>query len=226
MLNVSQLFKNPTIKLYATPLSHFSRKVRVLLDLYQIPYEMIDIGNVANNDSKQFAENPMMKVPILFFGDVSIIESDHIAMYLVNQFDSDDRYGVITSNVFDLNARAMMNGIMSEEVKLILGQRTGINIHDYVFFQKSLKAITNGLEWLESKSEKFNSAKLSYREIHFICMWDHLKHYRLVALDQYPKLNMLANHISTNEIIHAFSPQMLNHKSQSQQIFTSVRSSL
>ena len=74
------------MKLYATPLSHFSRKVRVLMDLYSLPYDLIDIGNVASSDVRDFGNNPMMKVPTLVDDDCWIIESDHIAQYLVEKY--------------------------------------------------------------------------------------------------------------------------------------------
>lgn len=46
------------MKLYGTPLSHFARKVRILLDLYQVPYDFVDVGNVAEGDQTTFAGNP------------------------------------------------------------------------------------------------------------------------------------------------------------------------
>ena len=39
------------LKLYTTPLSHFARKARLLLDLYQIPYEAVDAGSVVASGS-------------------------------------------------------------------------------------------------------------------------------------------------------------------------------
>ncbi|ATH09113.1 hypothetical protein BIY24_14520 [Halobacteriovorax marinus] len=49
------------MKLYATPRSHFSRKVRILLELYSIPYEFIDVGNVADSDEVLSKEARIIK---------------------------------------------------------------------------------------------------------------------------------------------------------------------
>src|SRR5688572_12182471 len=113
------------MKLYATPLSHFTRKARLLMDLYSVPYAFIDIGGVTGVDASVYAGNPVMKVPTLVDGDTWLIESDHIAGYVVQKADPADRYQVFTRDTFDLNARAVMNGAMTEEVKVILGRRTG-----------------------------------------------------------------------------------------------------
>lgn len=126
------------MKLYFTPRSHFARKVRILLELYAIDYEQVDIGNVADSDKKNFNDNPLMKVPVLLDGEQSIIDSDNIAQYIVKKYDKSDRYEVFTESIFDLNARAILNGIMSEEVKVILAERTYVPIEQYPFFDKAL----------------------------------------------------------------------------------------
>lgn len=61
--------KEQAIKLYGTELSHFARKVRLLIDHYSIPCDFVDIGNVAEDEQKKFAQNPLMKVPVLVDND-------------------------------------------------------------------------------------------------------------------------------------------------------------
>jgi len=70
------------MKLYFTPRSHFSRKVRILLHAWKLEVELIDVGNVGATSSHAFGPNPLMKVPTLLDGGPSIFDSDHIAQYL------------------------------------------------------------------------------------------------------------------------------------------------
>lgn len=176
--------------LYATPLSHFSRKVRILLDLYAVDYEFIDIGNVAEGDLKTFAGNPLLKVPVLVDGETWIIESDHIARYVAQKFDPADRFRVTASGLDDLNLRAVLNGIMTEEVKVILARRTGVPVEQYRFFADALEAIANGLMWLETNAGRFTPGEPGYREFHLVCLFQHLEWYELLPLN-YPKLRSI-----------------------------------
>jgi len=200
------------IQLYTTPLSHFARKARILLDLYKVPYEIVDAGNVAASDSKTFADNPMMKVPVLIDGATWLMESDHIAGYLARQYDSGDRYAVNSTDVFDLNARAMINGVMDEEVKIILARRMGTPTEGQAFFDKALKAIDSGLAWLEENHARFNSAQPKYKEFHLLCLWEHLEYYAIFALN-YPNLRRLNEMIAKYPGLRESSPFVLKPKS-------------
>ncbi|WP_395373869.1 glutathione S-transferase family protein [Marinicella sp. W31] len=183
------------MKLYATPLSHFARKVRVLMDLYAIPYEMIHVGNVAEINMDKLGDNPLMQVPVLLDGQTWLIDSDHIAEYIVKKFDPDDRYNVLISEPFDLNARAIMNGIMDNEVKIVLAQRTELPTEKYAYFDKARQSINNALLWLEQNSHQFSPATPGYREIHLVCLWQHLEYYNMVPLN-YPHLGKLVQQIA------------------------------
>ena len=196
----------PGVQLYMTPLSHFSRKVRVLLDLYALPYEAIDVGNVAGAEPGAFKDNPLMKVPVLVDGEAWILDSDHIARYLVRKADPSDRYGVCTEALFDLNARAVMNGVMSEEVKLILARRTGVPVEAYAFFAKAVRSIEHGLRWPEAHAARFEADGLTYREIHLVCLWEHLAHYKIVPL-HYERLAEVVARVSRSAIVARSSPR-------------------
>ncbi len=193
------------MKLYATPLSHFSRKVRILLDYYQCPYEIIDVGNVADSDLKGFGGNPLLKVPVLMDNENWILDSDHIAEYLVLKLDPSDRFQIQTKKIFDLNARAIMNGVMSEEVKILLAKRSLLPVENYPFFDKALKSIHNGLNWLEENYEEFEVTSPKYRDFHLVCMWDHLKYYKLIDL-KYSRLEQIVSGLASHSFIKKSAP--------------------
>lgn len=200
------------MKLYATPLSHFSRKVRILLDLYSLPYEFIDVGNVAEGPREKFAGNPLSSVPVLVDGDDWVIDSDQIAEYLVTRFDSSDRYRVVSRSLFDRNVRSVLNGIMSDEVTVILARRTGVPTEQYSYFSDALEAIGDGLSWLEARAADFSPDRPGYREFHLVCAWEHISHYDLVPL-AFPKLKSIVTRVLEAEKVRQTSPFILKPRS-------------
>lgn len=197
------------MKLYATPLSHFSRKVRLVLDRYAVPYESFDVGNVAEDAPAKFADNPLAKVPVLVDAGTWLIESDHIAAYLSRKYDAGDALGVRTEDVFDLNARALLNGMMAEEVKLILAKRTGVPVERYSFFDKSFASLKQGFEWLERHAGRFEPEAPKYRDLHLVCLWDHIAYYDLVPLGGYPGLRNAVAKISADPLVLKSAPLTL-----------------
>lgn len=174
------------MRLYYTPRSHFSRKVRMLLGGLQLSAELVNVGNVAESNAEMFGENPLMKVPTLVDGENTIFDSDHIAEYIVRTYDREDRYQVLTTRIADLNARAVMNGIMSAEVELILAERTGLDTKAHRRFDKMREAILAGLEWLEKHVNQFPKQP-TYLGFHLIALWDHLVLYQVCPMEQ-PRL--------------------------------------
>jgi len=200
------------MRLYATPLSHYSRKVRLLLDHYGVEYELSSPGDVAGSDAARFGDNPVMKVPVLEDGDTWLVDSDHIAQYVVRKVDGADRYRVLVSDPDTLNLRAVMNAIMQEEVKLILAARTGIDTTALPFFRKARLAIENGLGWLEARAERFDPAAPGYSEFHLVSLIDHLDHYELLPRE-YPRLREIVGRVSASETVAQSAPRRsLEHR--------------
>lgn len=188
------------MKLYGTARSHFTRKVRLLLDHLGHDYAMIDIGNVADADPEIFSNNPLMSVPVLRDGGVQLIESDHIAAYLVRTYDSADQYKVLTTQIEHLNARAVFNGAMAAEVRLVLAERTGLETRTAVYFEKARRVISNALDWCEEQPDLFSPDAPTYLDFHFISLWDHAHFYELVE-GGWPRLQDLARRLSASDLI-------------------------
>jgi len=180
------------MKLYYTPKSHFARKLRILIDAWNIDVELIDVGDVARSES--FGDNPLMKVPALVDGNQLVIDSDNIAQYLTLKFDKKDQFEVLTTDDHVLNSRAVMNGIMSAEVEILLAKRTGIDISKYKRFDKMLDTINTGLKWLEQNVAIFPKHP-TYLGFHLVSMWDHLDQYAPIELN-YPQLQSLVLQLS------------------------------
>jgi glutathione S-transferase len=178
-----------TLRLVGTPLSHFTRKLRILLAEFGVPFEFERSPGVLSPPGAAYGDNPLLRVPTLVHGSVTLIESDHIARYLVSQFDPTDRFGVRSEHVDDLNHLAVVNGIMNNEVVLILAKRAGLaQLEDVAYFRKLASAIESGLTWLDDRMEPARDA-FDYRDIATVCLWQHLVHYRLFADPlRYPRL--------------------------------------
>ena len=193
------------MKLFGTPISHFTRKVRLLLDHLQYPYAMIDVGNVAEQEQATFGGNPLMNVPVWEDAAGTVYGSDHIAAYLVRQIALEDSYNVLASDTETLNARNLLNGAMSAEVRLVLADRTGVETVNVLFFDKARHAISNVLDWCEARPDLFGDSPSSYLAFHFISFWDHLHFYQLVD-GNWPTLKRLADQISASDIVSQSSP--------------------
>ncbi|MCI5045132.1 MAG: glutathione S-transferase [Aquisalinus sp.] len=204
--SLRQIINCDLMKLTATPKSHFSRKIRLLLDHLGLPYQLDDPGNVADIDKEIFGGNPLMSVPVLSDRQQVVFESDNIARYLVRKFDPKDTYDVLTENAELLNLRAVMNGIMENDVKLILSARTGMEPDDYPYFQKAKQVIIAGLVWLEKRGQCFAENEITYTDFHLISMWDHLRFYDFVELD-FPLLLSATEKLSQSNLVRRSAPQ-------------------
>lgn len=183
------------MQLFGTQKSHFTRKVRLLLDHLQRPYEFIDIGDVSRLSQDIFQDNPAMSVPVLKDGQQTVYDSDHIAAYIVKQFNPTDDFNVLTTDIDLLNARSLLNAAMSAEVRLVLGQRTGLDIENSDFFNKSKAVICATLDWCEAHASRFETSELTYIHFHLLSFWDHVHHYGLVE-GHWPKISQITHSLS------------------------------
>lgn len=187
------------------------------MDLYKHPYEFVEISGFASSAKtpSDLANNPMMKVPVLQHGDDWVIESDHISSYIVQLCDPTDRYKVNSRAVFDMNTKAMINGVMDESVKVIVATRHGVPVKEYEYFNKSVRRVSHGLQWLEDNHSKLSSKHPTYKEFHLICCWDHLNYVNFVPnlTTLYPHLRDIVHEVSESlPVIKTTSPAVLSAK--------------
>jgi len=175
-----------TPHLLATPLSHFARKLRILLAELEVDYELSYLPSVLGRDPHAFADNPLMRVPAWRDDEGTWFESDHIARRVVARFDPHDRFGVRSERLDDLNRLAVISGIMANEVVLVLARRSGsTEVDSNAYFQKLALAIEGGLAWLDERITL--AAPLDYRDMALVAMWQHANHYELVRAT-YPRI--------------------------------------
>jgi len=176
-------------RLHGTPLSHFTRKIRIVFAELGVEFDFVRARSVLAGEAAAYGDNPLMRVPTLVHGDDTVIESDHIARYLVARFDPSDRLGVRSERARDLNRLAVVNGIMDNEVVLILAKRGGVtDLSTVAYFRKLATAIESGLAWLDGHTDP-EDVGFDYRDLTTICMWQHVVYYQLVpGLERYPRI--------------------------------------
>jgi glutathione S-transferase len=167
-------------RLFGTPLSHFTRKIRILLAELGVQFDFVRAPSILEMSTSPYGGNPLLRVPTLVDGGATVIESDHIARYVVGKYDPADRFAVRSDRVEDLNRLAVVNGIMDNEVVLILAKRGGFaDLEGVAYFRKLATAIDGGLAWVDSHTDP-DDAAFDYGDIVTICMWQHVMHYKMV----------------------------------------------
>jgi glutathione S-transferase len=194
------------MKLVGTPLSHFTRKIRILLLELGIDAEFVRAPGVMTTTLASYGDNPLLRVPTLLHDGRTIIESDHIARYVVASFDASDRLRVRSDDVDDMNRLAVMNGIMANEAVLILAKRGGVeDIDGVVYFRKLKTAIGEGLRWLDNHVD-VEREDFDYRDVVLVCMWDHFAHYGLVPLDPYARVRARVDRFALRASVSSTTP--------------------
>lgn len=170
-----------------TPLSHFTRKVRLLLAELGVAHEWDSLRarSVLSANLATYAGNPLRRVPTMILGDDIVVDSDHIARVVVERFDPADRLGVTSGRIPDLNRLAAINGVMANEVTLLLAARAGTDLATVPYFGKLRAALEDGLAHLDATTAE--GGDFDYRDVAMVSMWQHLEHYRFLPLP-YPRL--------------------------------------
>lgn len=165
------------MQLYGTPPSHFTRKVRVLLQELGVPYEFVKLEKILETGEEKFADNPLHLFPVLVDGQNKIFDSDAISEYLI------DRYGKAKSwpsffpspqnTTHDRQRMVVINGGMQAGVSVIRARRSGIeDWQKHAYLRQEMESIGAALRWLErdlGAAESYYPGKLTVLDIALQC---------------------------------------------------------
>lgn len=195
------------LKLFATPGSHFARKVRILMAELGVQYEPVWIASLLATSPQEFANNPLLRVPTAVVGDKTIVDSDHIARVIVDTYDPSDWFGVKSGDPMMLNRLAVANGVMENEVILVLAKRGGLeDLKSVAYFRKLMTAMREGLTWLDTNVAL--DAPMTWADITLICMWDHLVYYKTFGkLESYPRIAERVAQFAQRPSVAATAPE-------------------
>lgn len=185
------------MKLFGTAPSHFTRKVRVVLQELALPCEMVPIENLMDLGPEHFGQNPLHQIPVLEDGARRLIESDLICEYLL------EKHGKPSSPVVflprgdrfeQLTRLAVMNGGMASGVKIMRARRSAIpQFERFAFFQQDQASIEAALRWLEKDlGQKIfydSGVQLSLLDVTLMCFADWVLFREMVPnLNPYPNI--------------------------------------
>jgi glutathione S-transferase len=187
------------MKLYGTLPSHFTRKVRVVLQELAIPFEFVALESLMSTEVANFAQNPLLQLPILEDGSLNLIESDDICEYLFQTYGHQNpEISFLPSGDLFMHKKrlAIMNGGMAAGVKLIRAKRSGVS-WDYPFFQQEITALKSSLAWLDKDLGNryfYGDEKLSLLEITLMCFAEWAVFREMIpSLAPYPNLVRFVN---------------------------------
>ncbi|MEM1405006.1 MAG: glutathione S-transferase N-terminal domain-containing protein [Pseudomonadota bacterium] len=192
------------ITVLGTRRSHFTRKVRLLLDHLQIAYRLEDVGDVSRSDHEAFNKHPILTVPIALFDEDVVYDSDEIARTLVARYNPGDDFCVNPQSTEILNMRTVLNAAMAAEVRLIVASRLGQETENTAFFDKSKIVIHRSMEWCEKRSDLLDVTLPKYLDFHFKSFWDHVHYFKLVD-SRWPKLEEISARLEESPVFQLSS---------------------
>ena len=144
------------MQVYGTPPSHFTRKVRVLLQELGQPYEFVkfEVKHLMSVGAEKFADNPLHLFPVLVDGDLRIFDSDAICEYVIERYGKGKEissfFPVFENRVHDRQRMVMINGGMSAGVSVIRAGRSGVeDWKKHPWLCQEMEAISGAASWLE-----------------------------------------------------------------------------
>ncbi len=171
------------MKLYYSPTSPYSRKVRLLAMHHGLDVEII-MTNPLENDPAFFEVNPLAKVPAFVKDGRAIYDSPVIAEYLMREAGADR-----TSDAYlkQLEVQALLDGITDAAVATVMeGRREDVE-QSAMWLARWESAIDRGLSVLESEIDALADWNLA--SMATACTLDYLC-FRLPAIawqEKYPK---------------------------------------
>jgi glutathione S-transferase len=199
--------------LYLTPLSHFSRKVRIVLRELDLACDESYVPNLLSADPADFGGNPILRVPVLRDGPHWVVESDQIVRYVLEAYDrGSDRFAYFSMGAAQRNALSIVSAIMGAEVELLLSRRSGLVDHaGALYFRRYREVIEHGLAWLERDGAGiWPEMEFSYLDIALLCMWDHIRYNGLLDdAGRYPWIDARTSRHAARPSVAATAPEQM-----------------
>lgn len=175
------------LRLHFTPGSFFSRKVRIVLAEKGLPFETKVEGTSRNRSAETFAAiNPVLKVPVLIDGDLTLFESDVIIDYLLRTYrgNAPDISGPPLASELtrpahqweDAKTLVVLNDAADTMLNMRYWKANGVDVEALDYGRKQQSRFHLCLDWLEQRAatEGFVPAIFSIQDVGLICMLDYI----------------------------------------------------
>ena len=192
------------MKLYGAPPSHFTRKVRVVLQELGLPFQFVAVSRLLDATPDAFGYNPLLQIPVLEDGAYRLVESDLICEYLLERYGKNQIafYPAVGDQILHKQRLAIMNGGMAAGAKIMRARRSQIpGFANYSFFEQENASLLAALQWLNEDLGGRTSYGISgtnaltVLEISLQCFLDWAPFREMIAsLDAYPNLKRFQAH--------------------------------
>jgi len=175
------------LRLHFTSGSFFSRKVRIVLAEKGLPYEPRVEGSSRGRSAESFAAiNPVLKVPVLIDGDLTLFESDLIIDYLLRTYPGNAPDGAapplaaemtrIAHHWEDAKTLVVINDAADTMLNLRYWKANGLAVETVDYGRKQQARFHSCLDWLEQKAtpEGYIPGIFSIQDIALICALDYI----------------------------------------------------
>jgi len=175
------------LRLHFTPGSFFSRKVRIVLAEKGLAYDAQVEGSSRQRSAGTFAAiNPVLKVPVLIDGDLTLFESDLIIDYLLRKHrgnapdaETPPLAGEMTrpsQHWEDAKTLVVLNDAADTMLNLRYWKANGLDVEKVDYGRKQQSRFHSCLDWLEQRAtpEGFLPGVFSIQDIALICMSDYV----------------------------------------------------
>lgn len=191
----------PTVRLTGRSSSHFTRVAAMFAHELNIPFTLEVVHDLARVDTAAFGGNPLLKVPTLHVGSLSVFGTENICRTLVEHAGrTGDPRIVLAEHLTDASARSAQELVwagMSAQVQLRMGVAVANLPADNLFFVKAAAGLTGALQWLEQRLDELRERlpaqrELSLFEVTLFCLLEHVAFRPTVPLDPFPRLRAFA----------------------------------
>jgi glutathione S-transferase len=174
--------------------SHFSRTVRMFAIELGVPFRFTPVFDLTALDGRLYAENPVMKVPVMVTAEGPWFGSENIARELTRRSGRAGKVAFrehirdrIAGNAEELTVQAMHT-----EVTLIMAQAAG-DLASTPALMKARQGLAASLVWLDSHVDRALAAlppdrELSFFEVALFCLVTHLPFRSILPVDPYARL--------------------------------------
>jgi len=187
-----------TLRIVGRSSSHFTRIARMFAHELGVTYEFSPLYDLLSHNSKDYAENPALKVPILETEDGVWFGSSNICRELARRAPEPARviWPEDLSQRTAANAQELVLSGMNAEVSLVMSALASANPAD-AYQVKLREGLAHSLAWLEQHAPSVIVAlpadrRVSFFEISLFCFVTHLQFRKLTDTSPHSSLSAFA----------------------------------
>jgi glutathione S-transferase len=184
--------------------SLFTRVARIFADELSVAYELVLIEDLAAMDSRTYAGNPALRMPVLGDGDSVLFGTQNICRALAERAATPARivWPEDLRDVLSRNAHELVWHGMAAQVQILMGTDIGELSPQNVFLAKARAGLEGALAWLDAHlTEVLDSMpeerRLSLFEVALYCLIDHVRFGRTVDVESHASLSAFARRFAS-----------------------------